>query len=439
MDIKDKSRRIKTFITRDLWFVDVEHHVSGVKKFFLNELKMLVLIVKLFNKNFIMSRASSLAFTTLLSLIPVLAIMFMFFKAFGGELVETKIKPMLYEYLTAGMGYNISEYIDSFLGSATVDTLGSIGFIFLLAAVYSILSSIETSFNAIWQVNKNRSPVEMLKTYLTIVFVTPVLLILSLWLASRIEFIILSSNHAFSGVISFVLFKITPYLLMTLMFMFLLIIMPNTRVQVSKALTGSIVGAISFMLLKTMFVYYTKLTVSYNVIYGSIAILPFFMLWLYFSWIVVLVSVQIVFVRQNIHNLTHQEQNVLSNRMDRIKIALMIIIHITKNFIAGKEQSSKLEISQHLDIPIRDISECLLFLELNGVIVEIAKKQDSFTLNTPLEALTIGRITDTVDKMFIENKNYTSEKNFPELTKIINDNKIIADREKPLTSFFNEA
>jgi len=436
MTLKDKAKKIKTFIARDIWFADIEQQVSGAKKFFIKELQMLVLIVKLFNKNFIMSRASSLAFTTLLSLIPVLAIMFMFFKAFGGELVETKIKPMLYDYLTAGMGYNISEYIDSFLGSATVDTLGSIGFIFLLVACYSILSSIESSFNAIWQVDKNRSPVEMLKTYLTLVFVTPVLLILSLWLASRLEFIIQSNGHVFGGFFSFFLFKITPYILMTLMFMFLVIIMPNTRVKVSNAIVGSVIGAILLMLLKSMFVYYTKLTVSYNVIYGSIAAVPFFMLWLYFSWIIVLLSVQIVYVRQNVHNLTHIEQNILSNRIDRIKVALMVVTKIAKNLIAGKEQSSMLEISQELDIPFKDITECLKQLEQSGVIAELAKKHESYTLNIPLDQLTIGRITDTVDRMYIENKNYKSEKQYPELSKIISDNKLIADNEKTLTSFF---
>lgn len=436
MTLKDQTRRIKKFITRDIWFVDVEHHVSGARKFFLKELQMLVLAIKLADKNFLLNRASAMAFTTLLSLIPVLAIMFMFFKAFGGELVETKIKPMIFDYLTAGIGDSISGYLDSFLGSATVDTLGSIGFIFLLAAVYSILSSIETSFNAIWQVNKNRSPVEMLKTYLTIVFVTPVLLILSLWMASSLEFIFSEGSNQWIGLLIFILFQTIPFILLTLMFLFLLVIMPNTSVKLSHALIGSLAGALFLTIFKALFIHYTILAVSYNKIYGSIAILPFFMLWIWISWIIVLASVQIVFVRQNIHNLTHLEQNVLSNRIDRIKIALMIIIHITKNFIAGKEQSSKLEISQELDIPIKDISECLLFLEQNGVIVEIAKKQDSFTLNTPLETLTIGRITDTVDKMFIDNKNYKSEIQFPELKNIISENKIIADRSKTLTSFF---
>jgi membrane protein len=437
MDIKTKIKKVQDFIKKDLWFLDIEQHVSGAGKFFINELRMAVLVIKLSDKNFILSRASALAFTTLLSLIPVLAILFMFFKAFGGNLVETKIKPMIYEYLTAGMGDSISGYIDSFLGSATVDTLGSIGFIFLLGAVYSILSSIESSFNAIFQVRKNRNPVEMLKTYLTIIFVAPVLMIMSLWLTSRLEYYIRSSE-ILGGLFSFMMFYLTPYILMILMFLFLIVIIPNTKVKFLNALVGAVAGAVSMILLKALFIHYTKLVVSYNVIYGSIAAVPFFMLWLYFSWIVVLVSVQITYVRQNVHNLTHIEQNLLSNRVDRTRIALMVIIKIAKNFIAGKEQSSKLEISRELDIPVLEITECLHHLEQSGLIVEIAKKHESYTLNLPLESLTIGRITDTVDLMFIENKNFKSEKNFKEISKIISDNRIIADKDALLTSFLEK-
>ena len=144
MTIMEKINRLKRFITHDLWFLDIEKGVSGARKVLFKELQMGLLVIKLAQKNFLFSRASSLAFTTLLSLIPVLAILFMFFKAFGGKLVETRIKPLVYEYLTAGIGDDINRYLDTFLGSATVDTLGSIGFVFLLIAVYSILSSIES-------------------------------------------------------------------------------------------------------------------------------------------------------------------------------------------------------------------------------------------------------------------------------------------------------
>ncbi len=438
MTMKQNFKKIKKFLTHDLWFVEIEESVSGMRKFLLKELQMMVLVVKSTQKNFLFSRASALAFTTLISLIPVLAIMFMFFKAFGGELVETKIKPLIFDYLTAGIGENINTYLDSFLGSATVDTLGSIGFIFLLVAVYSILSSIEASFNAIWQVNKNRSPIEMLKTYLTIVFVSPILLIMSMWMTSRLEFIMNIGDSFFEGFSTFMLFQFIPYILVTLLFLFLIVIMPNTSVKLKNAVVGALFGALCFTIFKALFIHYTKLAVSYNVIYGSIAILPFFMMWIYFSWIIVLLSVEIVYVRQNVHNLKHLEVNILSNRTDKLRIAFMIMIKIVKNFIDGKEQLSQLEISEELDIPIREIAECLSGLEKSGIIIEIARKPDTYTMNIPLEKLTAGKIADSVDQMYIENKNFKSESAFPELAEIIKDNKLIADQSELLTALIKK-
>jgi DNA-binding IscR family transcriptional regulator len=144
------------------------------------------------------------------------------------------------------------------------------------------------------------------------------------------------------------------------------------------------------------------------------------------------------YVRQNIHNLKHLEQNVLSNRNDKLRIALMVMIKIAKNFISGKEQSSQLEVSEELDIPIKEISDCLSNLEKSGVIIEIAKKQETYTINIPLDRLTVGVIADAVDMSFIENKHFKSEKDFPELGVILSAEGLKAGRKDLLTSFFEK-
>ncbi len=434
MTIMEKINRLKRFITHDLWFLDIEKGVSGARKVLFKELQMGLLVIKLAQKNFLFSRASSLAFTTLLSLIPVLAILFMFFKAFGGKLVETRIKPLVYEYLTAGIGDDINRYLDTFLGSATVDTLGSIGFVFLLIAVYSILSSIESSFNAIWQVNKNRAPMEMLKTYLTLVFVTPVLMVVSIWLASRIQLIASIGNPVWMSIFSFVFFNFAPFVLVALVFLFLIKVMPNTQVKASSAMVGSLFGAICYTALKLLFITYTKLAVGYNVIYGSIAILPFFMLWIYFSWIIVLLSVQIVFVRQNVAGLTHIEKNEVYNRMDHMAMATLIMIQIVRSFLDSKEPLSQQELSEALDIPLMDIRESISHLEKSGLIIEVSKKTNAYVLNFPLDKLSIGRIADAVDRMYLESRNLKQSAKFSELSRIMDHQRLCVDENTLLTS-----
>lgn len=432
-------KKARKFLTHDLWFTDIEEGFSGAKRFFVKELQMLILEIKLLQRNSLFVRAAALTYTTLLSLIPVLAIMFMFFKAFGGKMVEEKIKPMIFEFLASGAGDTISEYIDSFLGSATVDALGSIGAVFLLVAVYSILSSIERSFNMVWQMKKDRSPIEQLKTYLSIVFIAPVLLIVSIWLAGRLEFIIQAGDNVWGGFSTFMIFQMLPFFLIMIMFMFILIIMPNTKVKTKHAAVGAFIGAILYTILKSLFIHYTKKAGTYGVIYGSLAVLPFFMVWIYSSWIIVLLSVQITFVRQNIHNLKHMEMNVETNRADKIKIALMITFKILKDFIDGNERSNLYEISSKLDIPLKDVNQCIEKLEQGGIIIEIAKKHDAYTLNIPVEQLTVDKVLQAVDKMYIETKNYHSERSFPEIKKILSkEHDIIADKDSLLSTFLDK-
>ena len=419
------------FLSHDIWHIKIEDGFSGLKTFLITELQIILLQFKLFFRNNTLTKASSLAFTTLLSLIPVMAIMFMFFKMFGGELVESKIKPMVYEFLTSGSGDKISSYIDAFLSSATVDALGSIGFIFLLIAIYSILSSIELNFNDIWNVKKARNALEQLKTYLSLIFITPILVVISLWLTSKIEIII--KNNLWSGFSVFMI-SAAPFLLILLLFIFIIKIMPNCKVSTSKALIGGLYGTTLYYISKYLFVYYTKVAVSYNVIYGSIAVLPFLMLWIYFLWIIILFSVQITFVRQNIHSLKHIEMGVKVNRFDRIKIALLVSFKLINSFVHHTPKMSIQEISDDLDIPLKDIRECLTDFEKSEIVVEIAGKQDTYTPNIPLKEFTVKKIIHAIDKMYIPSNNYEASEISHLFSKLFKNDEFVVEKEleKPL-------
>ena len=181
------------------------------------------------------------------------------------------------------------------------------------------------------------------------------------------------------------------------------------------------------------------MAVTYNKIYGSVAVLPFFMLWIYFSWVIVLLSVQITFVRQNIHNLKHMEINIETNRIDKLKIAFMIVYKILKDFVDGNERSNLTEISSKLDIPLKDVNQCLAKLEQSGIVIEIAKKQNAYTLNIPVEKLTVNRVLNAVDKMYLETKNYKSEKHFPEMNNLFNEqNEVNVDTNCLLSDFLDK-
>ena len=133
------------------------------------------------------------------------------------------------------------------------------------------------------------------------------------------------------------------------------------------------------------------------------------------------------------------EINVETNRADKLKIAFMIIYQILKDFIDGSERSDLTEISLKLDIPLKDVNQCLAKLEQSGIVIEIAKKQNAYTLNIPVEKLTVNRVLDAVDKMYLDTKIYKSEKNYPEISKIFNEqHEIIADNNTLLSTFLEK-
>ena len=133
------------------------------------------------------------------------------------------------------------------------------------------------------------------------------------------------------------------------------------------------------------------------------------------------------------------EINTETNRIDKVKIALMITFQILKDFINGNEMSNLTEISSKLDIPLKDVNQCIAKLEHSGIIIEIAKKQNAYTLNIPVEKLTIDKILSAVDKMYLETKKYHSERQFPEISKILNPkNDIIADKNALLSTFLDK-
>ncbi len=399
MNIKEYLKKIIIFLSRDIWHLDLENSVSGVKKFFLQELQILILEFKIFYKNRSLASSSSLAFSTLLSLIPVLAVLFLFFKMFGDSLIQEKLKPIIYEFLTTGTGDKLSLYLDSFLESATVDAIGSVGFVFLFFAVYSILSSIEHFFNYIWGVKKDRSPVDKFKTYLSFLFISPIMVVLSSWLSSRLELVV--NTKIWSG-FSVAFFSIGPFLIMLLFFIFVLKAMPNCKVYTKNAIIGALYATTLYYLLKTGFVYYTKMAVSYNVIYGSIAFLPFFMLWVYSFWIVIIFSVTVSFVRQNLSNLKSLEKGIILNRFDKIRLGLAILCTIVERFIKESSPISLYQISEELNIPYNILKNLINDFEKSKILVEISEKSETYIPNLPLEQLSLRKIIYALDLMYLD-------------------------------------
>jgi membrane protein len=438
--LKFKNNRIFTFISKDVWELKSEDAPHPVIKFIIDELQMLDLEVKLFFRNHALTRAADLAFTSIFSLVPILAILFMIFKLLGGkEIVEAKIKPYVYNFLTPVSGKQISSYIDSFLNSATIETIGAIGIVSLLVGVYFILSLIEHTFDVIWHVKKSRTFFEKIKSYWLIMTASPILLALSATLTSYLDSVTIKFTFL-EKAYSYFAFQVLPFVLILLFFTMLIISLPNCKVGANNALVGATFGTVLYYITKNLFIDYTKLAVNYNLIYGSIAILPIFMLWIYWFWVITLFSVEVSFVRQNFQYLSRVERTQEINHHDKIRIALAIILKLVKDHIDCIKLSNVLVYSEVLNIPVNHVLNCFRDFEKSGIVKEIEKTPELFIPVLPLQEITIKKIIDSVNKIYIPDINNIGQNNNEIVEEIIGKFQISNDsfNDRPIEDLFRK-
>ena len=398
-----------TFLLKDVW--DLDHDGKSTNKFkrkVIEEAQMLDLEIKLFFRNHALTRAADLAFTSIFAIVPLLAIIFMLFKFSGGkQIVDLKVKPFIYNFLSPVSSKQISQYMDTFLNSASVETLGVLGILFLLVTIYIILSVIETTFDYIWHVKKSRTIFERLKSYWLIISVSPILLTLSATLNSYLDSVIIESNF-FETIYSLFAFKFMPFILIMFFFSFIIAILPNCKVGANHALMGGLFGTVLYYITKNLFIDYTKLAVNYDVIYGSMAVLPIFMLWLFWFWAIVLFSVEVAFVRQNFKYLKSSENSIEINQFDKIRIALLIAFKIVKDHLESNKYDNVIEYTDKLDIPLNHVIACFKDFELAGMVKENGKTPEVYLTNIPIREITIKRVIDAVNKSYIREKLFFS-------------------------------
>jgi len=398
-----------TFLLKDVW--ELEHDIKSKSRFkrkVIEEAQMLDLEIKLFFRNHALTRAADLAFTSIFAIVPILAVIFMLFKYSGGkQIVDSKIKPFIYNFLSPVSSKQISEYLDTFLNSASVETLGVLGILFLLVTIYIILSVIESTFDYIWHVKKSRTFFERLKSYWLIISVSPILLTLSATLNSYLDSIIIEWSF-FEKLYSIVAFKFFPFILIMFFFSFIIGILPNCRVGANHALMGGFFGTVLYYITKNLFIDYTKLAVNYDVIYGSMAVLPIFMLWLFWFWVIVLFSVEVAFVRQNFKYLKNSENSVEINQFDKIRISLLISFKMVKDHLDSEKPDNVISYTDKLNIPLNHVISCFKGFELSGMVKEVNTTPEKYILNVPIREITIKRVIDSVNKSYIKEKLFNS-------------------------------
>jgi membrane protein len=394
------------FIRTDIWRLRLEDLPFG-KSFAVKQLRIILLTLRGFDEDKCFARASSLTFNTLLSIVPVVAILFGVAKGFG---FESMLKKELFEKFHGEAQqevlWKVFEYAESLLQVTKSGVIAGIGLVILFWSVINVLSEIEGSLNDIWEIRESRSWGRKFSDYLAIMLLSPLFILLSSSVTVYIQTQITELTNQFKllGFISpliFFSFKLIPYALIWILFTIIYVLMPNTKVNIKAGLLAGIVAGTIFQVAQWAYISFQVGTARYNAIYGSFAALPLFLMWVQISWWVVLFGAELSFANQNVDTYEYEPDSNKVSSAFKMVLTLQITHLLVKNFARGERPWTDTEISHHLRMPIRLVHSILYDLVKSNIIAETRTRQDQKFGYQPardINTLTIKFIVDAIDQ-----------------------------------------
>ena len=335
------------FVTYDIWRI-TENEVSGLKEIYINIIKTVILAVRGFQSENLQTKASALTYSTLLSIVPLLAVLLGIAKGFG---FQGTVRQELFDYFP-GHG---------------------VGLILLFYTVINLISSVEDTFNDIWQIQKSRPWYRKISDYLALFLVLPVLMTASSGLSifmSTLQNSFLGQYLFFTPLVELFL-HIAPYIITTLAFTGLYVSLPNTKVRFVNGLVAGFIAGCAFQLFQFIYISGQIWVSKYNAIYGSFAALPLLLLWLQLSWLICLFGAELSYASQNVKKFSFERDSKSISRRYKDFLTLLIASLIVKRFVKGEKPYTADELSDAYRIPIRITTQILYLLTELNIIIEV--------------------------------------------------------------------
>ncbi len=395
--------KILNFLKTDIWRIQLRKH-SRRKSFLIKQLRIVLLALRGFNEDKCQLRASALTFYSLLSVVPVVAMAFGIAKGFGFEkLLEGQL-------LTRFPGQEdallqIVNFANALLENTKGGMVAGIGVAVLFWTVIKVLGNIERSFNDIWGIKEQRTMGRKFSDYLSIMLLCPILIIMSssatVFIATQVTLI--TEKVALLGMFSPVIFftlKLLPYCVIWVLFSFIYVFMPNTKVDFKAGILGGIAAGTIYQLAQLGYINFQVGVAKYNAIYGSFAALPLFLIWLQLSWLIVLFGAEISFACQNVDTYEFEPDCLNVSSSFKRRLSLRTVNLLAKNFSGCNKPLTSSQISHILEIPIRLVRDILYELVESGIVSESNTheyKERAYQPACDVANLTIKRVLDALD------------------------------------------
>jgi len=283
--------------------------------------------------------------------------------------------------------------VDNLLANAKGGVLAGVGGVIFFWSVVQVLNNIEASFNDIWQIRKARSPGRKFSDYLAIMIISPFAIGLSGSMMVKIQ-TAAEEFHLIAPVVQF-LIKSIPFISIWLLFTIVYIVMPNTKVKFKYGLIAGVFAGTVAMIFQALYQDLQIGVFKFNTLYGSIAALPLFLLWLQITWLIVLMGAEIAFAYQNIENYEFEEDALNLSDHNKKILTLLIARQVIKNFEDGTEPWSAEKLSHALGIPIRLVNDLVYDMVNAGILSELASdkpRERSYQPSVDINKITVEYI-----------------------------------------------
>lgn len=375
--------------------------ISPLRYLLYEVIKKVLLAVEYFTTKRMMDSAAALTYSTLLAIVPIMAVVFAIARGFGyNKYIETWFREAL------SSQPQVAEAIIGFVNSYLVHTKSGIflgiGLLFMLWTVIMLISNIEKAFNDIWQVSTPRSIFRTITDYMAMFLLAPIIIVvtsgISIMMATFANGI--GETLIVGPTLRFFL-RLLPYIIMSGVFIALYVFMPNTKVKIKSAIIPGILAGVAMQGLQLVYIHSQIWVTGYNAIYGSFAALPLFMLWVQISWTICLFGAELAYTNQNLEKFAFRASTDDLSHRYRLLLSAYLMTLICRRFEEGKKPYTALELKLETNIPIRITHDLLENLTRVHLLSEMTNdEKGTEAVYQPAEStarLSVGMMIDRLE------------------------------------------
>lgn len=386
--------RVREFLGHDAWTAELSS-VSGLRSLVIRLLRVARLVVRGFKEDDLATHAAALTFSTLVSLVPLLTLGFAMLKGFGGgEEASARLAESM-----ASMPVQFQEFVMSMVDivlRANFKTLGWVGVAVLFVTAVQVLGSIEASFNRVWGVKESRPLWRKFTNYISVTVVVPVLIMTAFAVSASLKSQVIAAQISELGRLYSMLLALTPLATVWVALFLLFVFMPNTHVRRRSAGASALLTALLWLAWQRIYISMQVSLSRYDAVYGTFASIPIFLLWLYVSWMLILLGAEMAFAIQH-HSTYHLERIAAQASMRaRLTLAVAMVLDAARALAGTRPLLNLTAYADNHRVPVRLLNDIVAHLQRGGLLAERADAPGSYLLVRDPAAIRVGDVVNLI-------------------------------------------